>query len=66
MSLLEPVKVIFRTIERDKNPNILQLFEAFEKAKTKHAYYESAGTACEWLTWRRNLREFAPFLFFKD
>jgi enterochelin esterase family protein len=26
-------------------------------------YYEPAGTAHEWLTWRRDLNEFAPRLF---
>ena len=26
-------------------------------------YYESPGTAHEWLTWRRHLNELAPLLF---
>jgi len=26
-------------------------------------YYESEGTAHEWLTWRRSLKEFAPRIF---
>ena len=29
----------------------------------KYVYYESVGTAHEWLTWRRDLHEFAPLLF---
>jgi enterochelin esterase family protein len=33
------------------------------KAGIKHVYYESPGTAHEWLTWRRDLYEFAPLLF---
>ena len=37
--------------------------EALEKAGIKHVYYESPGTAHEWLTWRRCLHEFAPLLF---
>ena len=37
--------------------------EALEKAGIKHVYYESPGTAHEWLTWRRSLHEFAPLLF---
>jgi enterochelin esterase-like enzyme len=37
--------------------------EALEKAGIKHIYYESPGTAHEWLTWRRCLHEFAPLLF---
>ena len=28
-------------------------------------YYESKGTAHEWLTWRRCLRQFVPHLFKK-
>jgi enterochelin esterase-like enzyme len=36
---------------------------ALTKAGIKHAYYESPGTAHEWLTWRRDLHEFAPLLF---
>ena len=51
------------TVERDNNPNILELHQALEKAGVKHVYYESPGTAHEWLTWRRDLREFAPLLF---
>jgi enterochelin esterase-like enzyme len=37
--------------------------DALEKAGIKHVYYESPGTAHEWLTWRRCLHEFAPLLF---
>jgi enterochelin esterase-like enzyme len=51
------------TVERDGNPNILRLHEALDKAGIKNTYYESPGTAHEWLTWRRDLNEFAPKLF---
>jgi enterochelin esterase family protein len=34
-----------------------------EKAGIKHVYYESPGTAHEWLTWRRSLNQFASLLF---
>jgi len=34
-----------------------------EKVGIKHVYYESPGTAHEWLTWRRSLSQFAPLLF---
>jgi enterochelin esterase family protein len=37
--------------------------EALEQAGIKHVYYESPGTAHEWLTWRRDLNDFAPRLF---
>ena len=33
------------------------------EAGIKHVYYESPGTAHEWLTWRRDLYDFAPRLF---
>ncbi len=34
-----------------------------DKVGVKYVYYESQGTAHEWLTWRRDLREFASLLF---
>jgi len=37
--------------------------ETLTKAGIKHVYYESPGTAHEWLTWRRDLYDFAPRLF---
>jgi enterochelin esterase family protein len=37
--------------------------DALEKAGIKSEVYESPGTAHEWLTWRRDLKEFAPKLF---
>ncbi|MGA7318232.1 MAG: alpha/beta hydrolase-fold protein [Silvibacterium sp.] len=51
------------TVERANNPNILKLHEALDKAGIHNIYYESPGTAHEWLTWRRDLYEFAPLLF---
>jgi enterochelin esterase-like enzyme len=37
--------------------------DAVTKAGIKYVYYESPGTAHEWLTWRRDLNEFLPRLF---
>jgi len=34
-----------------------------EKYGIKHTYFESEGTAHEWLTWRRSLNQFASMLF---
>jgi enterochelin esterase-like enzyme len=51
------------TVERDGNPNILNLHNDLDKHGIKNVYYESPGTAHEWLTWRRDLNEFAPRLF---
>lgn len=36
---------------------------ALLKAGINHVYYESPGTAHEWLTWRRDLYDFVPRLF---
>ncbi|MBC3788451.1 alpha/beta hydrolase-fold protein [Spirosoma utsteinense] len=37
--------------------------QALEKAGIKHVYYESPGTAHEWQTWRRSLRQYAGLIF---
>lgn len=37
--------------------------DTLEKAGIHSVVYESPGTAHEWLTWRRDLNEFAPKLF---
>jgi enterochelin esterase-like enzyme len=37
--------------------------DALDGAGIRHVYYESPGTAHEWLTWRRCLNKFAPLLF---
>ncbi len=34
-----------------------------ERARIEHVFYQSPGTAHEWLTWRRDLNDFAPRLF---
>jgi enterochelin esterase-like enzyme len=34
-----------------------------DKAGIKYVYFSSPGTAHEWLTWRRDLNDFAPRLF---
>jgi len=40
-----------------------RLHNSLEEAKIKHVFYESPGTAHEWQTWRRDLKDFAPRLF---
>jgi len=34
-----------------------------DQAHVKYVFYESPGTAHEWQTWRRDLKDFAPRLF---
>ena len=61
------VKLLYLSIgtaepERMYN-GIKGLHEALEKAGIRHVYYESPGTAHEWQTWRRSLRQFASLIF---
>jgi enterochelin esterase family protein len=42
---------------------VRQLHKVLGQAGINSIYYESPGTAHEWLTWRRCLHEFAPLLF---
>jgi enterochelin esterase family protein len=52
------------TAEPERMATSIKTFhEALDKAGIKTVYYESPGTAHEWLTWRRDLNEFAPLLF---
>jgi enterochelin esterase family protein len=45
-------------------PATIGAFRAMlDRAGVKYSFYSSPGTAHEWLTWRRDLREFAPLLF---
>jgi len=37
--------------------------QGLEQARIEHVFYQSRGTAHEWLTWRRDLNDFAPRLF---
>ena len=40
-----------------------RLHASLLEAKIQHVFYESPGTAHEWQTWRRGLKDFAPRLF---
>lgn len=52
------------TKEPDPFPGSVGAFRAMlDKQGVKYVYYESPGTAHEWLTWRRSLYNFAPLLF---
>jgi enterochelin esterase-like enzyme len=44
-------------------PNAKAAAAALKDAGVNAYYYESPGTAHEWQSWRRSLREFAPLLF---
>jgi enterochelin esterase-like enzyme len=52
------------TAEPNPFPGAIGAFRAMlDKAGVKYVYFESPGTAHEWLTWRRDLNDFAPRLF---
>lgn len=40
-----------------------RLHASLNEGKIQHVFYESPGTAHEWQTWRRDLKDFAPRLF---
>jgi len=44
---------------------VLGFHDAITQHGIKTTFYESPGTAHEWLTWRRDLEQFAPLLFQK-
>jgi enterochelin esterase-like enzyme len=54
------------TKEPNPFPGSVGAFRAMlDKQGIKYVYYESPGTAHEWLTWRRDLRQFAGMIFKK-
>ena len=57
------VKVLFLGIGSVEGPGAKNFSEALTKAGIHNVYFESPGTAHEWLTWRRCLNDFAPRLF---
>lgn len=61
----ENIKLMFLSIGSEEQPERVKAFaEALQgKGLQNVVYYESPGSAHEWLTWRRSLREFAPLIF---
>ena len=57
------VKVLFLGIGSAEGPGTKTFSEQLTQAGIKNTYYESPGTAHEWLTWRRCFKEFVPRLF---
>lgn len=52
------------TKESNPFPGSVGAFRAMlDKQGIKHIYYESTGTAHEWLTWRRSLQQYAGLIF---
>jgi len=63
----EKVKLLWLglgTQEPNPFPASVGAFRAMlDKAEIKYVYFSSPGTSHEWLTWRRDLNDFAPRLF---
>lgn len=66
-SFNERVNLLFMGIGSEERPERTKsLAEGLRAAGIKNVvYYESKGTAHEWLTWRRCLNEFVPLIFKK-
>ena len=46
-----------------EGPGTKNFSEQLTQTGINNVYFESPGTAHEWLTWRRCLNDFAPRLF---
>jgi enterochelin esterase-like enzyme len=57
------VHAFFLGIGSEEGQRMKGLSDALHNAGINNTYYESKGTAHEWLTWRRCLCQFAPLLF---
>jgi S-formylglutathione hydrolase FrmB len=57
------VKVLFLGIGSAEGQGTKGFSDALTNAGIHNVYFESPGTAHEWLTWRRCLNDFAPRLF---
>jgi len=57
------MKVLFLGIGGAEGPGAKNFSEQLRQAGIQNIYFESPGTAHEWLTWRRCLNDFAPRLF---
>ncbi|MDE6768909.1 MAG: esterase, partial [Muribaculaceae bacterium] len=60
----DQVHTFFMGIGSEEGPErVKNLSDGLKAAGINNVYYESPGTAHEFLTWRRCLKEFAPLLF---
>jgi enterochelin esterase family protein len=57
------VHTLFMGIGTEEGMGVKQLSERLRAAGIHTTYYESPGTAHEWLTWRRCLDQFLPLIF---
>lgn len=57
------VKTFFFSMGSEENFGSNRICDALTKAGIKNIYYESPGTHHEWLSWRRGLNQFLPYIF---
>ncbi len=57
------VKVLFLSTGSVEGPRVKEFSDELTKAGIHNVYFESPGTAHEWLSWRRAFADFAPRLF---
>jgi enterochelin esterase-like enzyme len=57
------VKVLFVEIGSAEGPGTKNFSDSLTQAGIHNVYFGPPGTAHEWLTWRRCLKDFAPRLF---
>jgi enterochelin esterase family protein len=57
------VKLMFISTGSVEGPGVKNFSDELTKAGIQNVYFESPGTAHEWLSWRRALNDFAPRLF---
>lgn len=57
------MKYFFLGCGTEENMGTSRLAKSLQELGIEVEYYESQGTAHEWLTWRRCLKEFVPHLF---
>lgn len=59
----QKVHTLFIGIGSEENFGAKALSDALTRKGIQNTFFESKGTAHEWLTWRRCLKEFLPLLF---
>ena len=59
------IHYVFLSCGSEENFGTEALVKSLNDAGIKAELYVSQGTAHEWLTWRRSLKEFIPHLFKK-
>ena len=57
------IKLLFISTGSVEGPGTKTFSDALTQAGIHNVYFESPGTAHEWMSWRRALNDFAPRLF---